>query len=226
MINVIFFCLGLWTRSSQADPSIASFQFNANKTEPLNSISFDEAIKSAIKSCANIESIFHLIDPKWPDAPRSTNHKPIVPHGYSQSNYLISSELSTIDPKVPLTVGFLSSYQSSKMTLGAIPLAVEAVNKDPNLLPGRRLKFVAADIGNPVGNDGLTALAIRRMTEMRDNNLTIAFIGPDGHHCADEALVAAAWNLPIITHVCIYLEALKKTFSSYLFEIDNLCLRI
>lgn len=58
-----------------------------------------------------------------------------------------------------------------------------------------------------VGNDGLTALAIRRMTEMRDNNLTIAFIGPDGHHCADEALVAAAWNLPIITHVCIYLEA-------------------
>ncbi|XP_057374739.2 guanylate cyclase 32E-like isoform X2 [Daphnia carinata] len=103
---------------------------------------------------------------------------------------------------VPLTIGFLSSYLSSKMTLGAIPLAVEAVNKDPNLLPGRKLKFVAADIGNPVGNDGLTALAIRRMTEMRDNNLTIAFIGPDGHHCADEALVAAAWNLPIITHKC------------------------
>lgn len=59
------------------------------------------------------------------------------------------TELSAIDPKVPLTIGFLSSYQSSKMTLGAIPLAVEAVNKDPNLLPGRRLKFVAADIGNP-----------------------------------------------------------------------------
>lgn len=38
------------------------------------------------------------------------------------------------------------------------------------------------------------------MTEMRDNNSTIAFIGPDGQ-CAAEALVAAAWNLPMITHV-------------------------
>ncbi|EFX89873.1 hypothetical protein DAPPUDRAFT_39825, partial [Daphnia pulex] len=86
------------------------------------------------------------------------------------------------------------------MTLGAIPLAIETINNDPNLLPGRKLQFVAADIGNP-GNDGLTALAIRRMTEMRDNNSTIAFIGPDGQ-CAAEALVAAAWNLPMITHKC------------------------
>ncbi|EFX69540.1 hypothetical protein DAPPUDRAFT_62171 [Daphnia pulex] len=88
------------------------------------------------------------------------------------------------------------------MTLGAIPLAVEEVNNDPNLLPGRKLQFVVADIGNPIGNDGLTALAIRRMTEMRDNNSTVAFIGPDGQYCADEALVAAAWNLPMITHKC------------------------
>lgn len=53
------------------------------------------------------------------------------------------------DPKVPLTIGFLSSYTSSRMTLGAIPLAVEEVNNDPNLLPGRKLQFVVADIGNP-----------------------------------------------------------------------------
>lgn len=126
------------------------------------------------------------------------------------------------------------------MTLGAIPLAIEAVNADPSLLPGRKLQFVSADIGDPgknktnfrwvatrisfwkknpleykpkrqnvvfyydvdAGNGRLTALAIRRMTEMRDNNSTIAFIGPDGQ-CAAEALVAAAWNLPMITHVII-----------------------
>ena len=35
------------------------------------------------------------------------------------------------------------------MTLGAIPLAIETINNDPNLLPGRKLQFVAADIGNP-----------------------------------------------------------------------------
>jgi hypothetical protein len=50
---------------------------------------------------------------------------------------------------VPLTIGYLSSYLSSKMTLGAIPLAIETINNDPNLLPGRKLQFVAADIGNP-----------------------------------------------------------------------------
>ena len=102
-----------------------------------------------------------------------------------------------------MTIGFLSSYVNSKLALGAIPLAIETINADPTLLPGRRLRFVAADIGNPLGNDGLTALGIRRMTEMRDNNQTIAFIGPDGQ-CAAEALVAAAWNLPMITHVSFY----------------------
>lgn len=63
-----------------------------------------------------------------------------------------------------------------------------------------------------VGNDGLTALAIRRMTEMRDNNSTVAFIGPDGQYCADEALVAAAWNLPMITHVRIFKIGILKSF--------------
>ncbi len=107
-----------------------------------------------------------------------------------------------MDLDAPLTIGYLSSYLSSKTALGAIPLAIETINADPNLLPGRTLQFVAADIGNPVGNDALAMLAIRRMTEMRDNNQTIAFIGPDGQ-CAAEALVAAAWNLPMITHVSI-----------------------
>ena len=93
------------------------------------------------------------------------------------------------------------------MVLGALPLAVAAVNGDPNLLPGRRLEFVAADIGtNTVPGSGLTreqtslaALAIRVMTEMRDNG-TVAFIGPDDT-CSAEALVAAAWNLPMISYV-------------------------
>ena len=102
-----------------------------------------------------------------------------------------------------LTIGYLSSYLNSKMTLGAIPLAVETINADPTLLPGRTLHFVAADIGDPLGDDGLTSLAIRRMTEMLHNNRTVAFIGLDGQ-CAAEALVAAAWNLPIITHVSSY----------------------
>lgn len=75
-----------------------------------------------------------------------------------------------------------------------------------DLLPGRRLKYVATDIGTNLpafgvsrSKSSLAAQAIRVMTEMRDNG-TIAFIGPDDT-CYSEALVAAAWNLPMISYV-------------------------
>lgn len=46
----------------------------------------------------------------------------------------------------------------------------------------------------------LTSLPIRVMTEMRDNG-TIAFIGGSENSCVSEALVAAAWNLPLLSFV-------------------------
>ena len=49
--------------------------------------------------------------------------------------------------------------------------------------------------------------AIQRMTAMRDDGV-MAFIGP-GEACVNEALVAAAWNLPLITYV-------SSDFSSHL----------
>lgn len=76
------------------------------------------------------------------------------------------------------------------------------------LLPGRTLNFVAVDIGtNPAEGrarrkSSLAAYAIRSMTDMRDNG-TVAFIGPDDT-CFSEALVAAAWNLPMISYVSFF----------------------
>ncbi|XP_048508953.1 guanylate cyclase 32E isoform X2 [Athalia rosae] len=98
-----------------------------------------------------------------------------------------------------LTIGFLGSYGRSQVVLGALPLAIATVNLDPNLLPGRELKFIAADIGRS-NADSLAAVSIRIMTEMRDSG-TVAFIGPDDS-CKAEALVAAAWNLPLISYKC------------------------
>ncbi|KAJ0176973.1 hypothetical protein K1T71_006982 [Dendrolimus kikuchii] len=87
-----------------------------------------------------------------------------------------------------------------KTILGAMPLAVAAVNRDPTLLPGVRLRFVAADIGRSkppllMDKDSLT---LRVMTQMRDLGV-VAFFGPDGT-CHTEAKLAAAWNLPLISH--------------------------
>lgn len=79
-------------------------------------------------------------------------------------------------------------------------------------MPNRTLQYIAVDIGtNPASGlarrkSSLAAFAIRHMTEMRDNG-TVAFIGPDDT-CSSEALVAAAWNLPMISYVstCILLS--------------------
>jgi hypothetical protein len=46
-----------------------------------------------------------------------------------------------------LTIGFLTPYNQNQLSLGAMRLAVERVNNDSDLLPGRTLNFVAADIG-------------------------------------------------------------------------------
>ncbi|RVE45938.1 hypothetical protein evm_009411 [Chilo suppressalis] len=51
-----------------------------------------------------------------------------------------------------ITIGFLGSYGRSQTVLGAMPLAVAAVNREPSLLPGLRMRFVAADIGRPRPN--------------------------------------------------------------------------
>lgn len=98
------------------------------------------------------------------------------------------------------------SLQDRKSILNIILLLLLSFFLD--LLPGRRLEYIAADIGtNPTSSglarkkSSLAARAIRTMTEMRDNG-TIAFIGPDDV-CSSEALVAAAWNLPMISYVSV-----------------------
>lgn len=45
----------------------------------------------------------------------------------------------------------------------------------------------------------------RKMTEMRDEGI-VAFIGPD-ETCTAEALVASAWNLPMISYVSLVRHA-------------------
>lgn len=85
---------------------------------------------------------------------------------------------------------------------------MEDVNNDSSLLPGYQLNFVAANIGTSENmdmperkNSPLASVAIRKMTEMRDQG-AVVFIGPDGT-CTPEALVAAAWNMPMISYVSV-----------------------
>lgn len=48
----------------------------------------------------------------------------------------------------------------------------------------------------------MSPLPIKEMSRMRDEENVAAFIGPD-EVCTTEALVATAWNLPMISFVII-----------------------
>ena len=92
----------------------------------------------------------------------------------------------------------------------------------PDLLPGRILNYISGDIGTSLASSGLArtetslaARAIQLMTQMKDNG-TLAFIGPDDT-CSAEALVATAWNLPMISYVSLTLQLGK------LYESSSMC---
>uniref|UniRef100_A0A182P9Q0 Guanylate cyclase n=1 Tax=Anopheles epiroticus TaxID=199890 RepID=A0A182P9Q0_9DIPT len=110
-----------------------------------------------------------------------------------------------------LYVGFLAGYVHSKVVLGALLLAIETINNDSTLLPGKKLRLRAVDIG---AQKSLKAFPIQKMTEMRDNGIVV-FIGPD-ETCTSEALVASAWNLPMISYKCADIAVSDKTvYSSF-----------
>ncbi|EAT43201.1 AAEL005330-PA, partial [Aedes aegypti] len=98
-----------------------------------------------------------------------------------------------------------------QVILGALLLAIENINNDSTLLPGKRIKLKPVDIG---AQKSLKAFPIRKMTEMRDEGIA-AFIGPD-ETCTTEALVASAWNIPMISYKCADAAVSDKTvYSSF-----------
>ncbi|GFV84312.1 transposable element Tcb2 transposase [Trichonephila clavipes] len=76
---------------------------------------------------------------------------------------------------------------------GAVPLAVDLVNEDPELLPFHNLRFIAYDAG-----DAESALPLKKMTQMREEGV-VGFIGLDGS-CEHEALLAAAWDMTMVSY--------------------------
>ncbi|KAG8182191.1 hypothetical protein JTE90_017142 [Oedothorax gibbosus] len=111
---------------------------------------------------------------------------------------LMDNNRSDTDPDKPnVTLGFLTSFKDigRLVIAGAIPLAVDAVNWCPGLLPTRRLRFVAVDTGDPD-----SPLPLRKMTQMREEGVD-AFIGLDAA-CEHEALLAAAWGMTALSYRC------------------------
>lgn len=99
-----------------------------------------------------------------------------------------------------LTIGYITTVDGpdafgseGSSISGAMTLAVENINRDPNILPNHTLNFVYAD------NKGHDLRSINVLTELWKDD-AIAFIGPEDF-CATEARVAASWKLPMVSYV-------------------------
>ena len=101
-----------------------------------------------------------------------------------------------------LTIGLILPYKLSSGSnqnrpgeyyASAMTIAVDNINKDPTLLPGINLSFIWAD------SECDEEKSIEALIHQREKGVH-AFIG-FGCKCFTQARMAAALNLPIISHV-------------------------
>lgn len=77
---------------------------------------------------------------------------------------------------------------------------VSQIKNDPNLLPNVSLNLEWED------THGETVHATKTITTMICKKVAV-FFGPEGNTCYTEAIVAQAWNIPMISYVSITLAA-------------------
>ena len=95
---------------------------------------------------------------------------------------------------VDKTDGFMRAKQG-RIISGAMTLAVELINDDPNLLPNHEIRFIWGD------TQANTLVGTKLLTDQWRKG-AVAFIGLEDS-CSVEAKVAAAWNLPMISYVSL-----------------------
>lgn len=105
-------------------------------------------------------------------------------------------------PEGNLTIGLILPYRrtagGSRGLRGihyasAITIAVDNINKDPNLLPGIRLSFIWND------SECTEEKSIQAFLSQWERSVD-GFIG-FGCNCHTQARLAAALNLPVVSHV-------------------------
>jgi len=124
-----------------------------------------------------------------------------------------------------LTIGLILPYRrtagGSRGLRGihyasAITIAVDNINKDPNLLPGIRLSFIWND------SECTEEKSIQAFLSQWERSVD-GFIG-FGCNCHTQARLAAALNLPVVSHLCTSDEVSNKelypTFARTIFD-DN-----
>ena len=105
----------------------------------------------------------------------------------------------------------MSTYKSGKFYASAIDIALEEINKNPDLLPGYRLTYIWNDT-KCLESDAINS----QYYQLRSKQDKIdVFIGL-GCECNTVARVAGALNIPIISHVSIKIKERVNSQSLFL----------
>ncbi|XP_077268386.1 receptor-type guanylate cyclase Gyc76C [Temnothorax americanus] len=138
--------------------------------------------------------------PTAPAACRQAFHK----------NLWSASNDTAVQPR-NLTIGYLTAIKGGLKDRqglaisGALTMALDEINNDPNILPNVRLVMRWSD------TRGETVEATRAMIDMICDGV-VAFFGPEGS-CYVEAIVSESRNIPMLSYKCSDYKASKvKTF--------------
>jgi ABC-type branched-subunit amino acid transport system substrate-binding protein len=112
-------------------------------------------------------------------------------------------KLLTLTGGKDILIGYLmadkgKASNQGRIISGAMTLARDTINNDPNLLNGYTVRF----IWNDTQADTLIGTAA---TTWQWQEGAVAFFGPEDV-CDTEARVASAWNLPMISYVSHYYQ--------------------
>lgn len=107
--------------------------------------------------------------------------------------------LDLVACKESLTLAYIGTHtglpgeKDGERVSGAMPLALDTINNDSSILQNYTLTYLFAD------NEDSALRSVEAVTELWAQG-AIAFFGPEDF-CKTEARVAAAWNLPMLSHV-------------------------
>ncbi|XP_060811458.1 receptor-type guanylate cyclase Gyc76C-like [Bombus pascuorum] len=133
---------------------------------------------------------------------------------FSMHTYPKSTSTKSIQPKKQqtLTIGYLTAIKGGLKDRqglaisGAVSMALDEINNDPNILPNVKLVMRWSD------TRGETVEATKAMIDMICDRVA-AFFGPEGS-CYVEAIVAQSRNIPMISYKCSDHKASKvNTFA-------------
>ncbi|KAL5018501.1 hypothetical protein ScPMuIL_004223 [Solemya velum] len=93
--------------------------------------------------------------------------------------------------------------QPGQAISGALTYAIEQINNNTDILPGRTLQFILAE------TYGQESESIRQTVELLNDNISVYF-GPQ-ETCTYEARIAAVFNVPMISYFCSEREVSDKS---------------